>query len=301
MNPTPSRCGAARTSLLLRGDTATTRRPPPHSHADSAVISSSSRATAMRTNTPGGTLAQNICTERRIAPRTSWRSLLLLQEGGRGAERRDEDHGDYEMDFLEFSRYPSYCNGPPQHYHSDENELGDDRDRDDHPRWSKKNGRNISPLPSPKKRWGTWDSERPAPPPPRVSPPSTSSQEKDYDGTFLNSLLERKAKLRGVSQGKSSAGGRKTQTHPQRAAPKRAAESPVDTAAARRAPGLRPIHCRRTPTPSETEQTGLLLGRPPHRHALLAAPGPLAARPQRRAQRQVTQSEHPAQRDSLIV
>lgn len=127
----------------------------------------------------------------------------------RGAERRDrevvdDDRGDYEMDFLEFSRYPSYRNGPPQHYHSDDNDLEDDRDRDrdrdrdDHHRWNKRNGRNISPLPSPKKRRGTWDSDRPAPVPPRLSPPSSSSQDKDYDGSFLNSLLERKAKLRGV-------------------------------------------------------------------------------------------------------
>ncbi len=107
------------------------------------------------------------------------------------------------MELREFSRYPSYRDAPPQHYHSDENELRDSSDREDHPRRSKKNGHIISPLQSPKKRRGTWDSERPVPPPPRVSPPSTSSHEKDYDSTFLNSLLERKAKLRGTSQGRS--------------------------------------------------------------------------------------------------
>uniref|UniRef100_A0A665WXW4 Immunoglobulin-like domain-containing receptor 2 n=2 Tax=Echeneis naucrates TaxID=173247 RepID=A0A665WXW4_ECHNA len=145
--------------------------------------------------------------------RKTYRSLDELEEfatsyknrGGRGAEKREEEQGDYEMDFLEFSRYPSYRQGPPQHYHNDETELGEGRDCEDHAKWRKKNGRNISPLPSPKKRRGTWDSDRPVPPPPRVSPPSASSQEKDYDGTFLNSLLERKAKLRGVGLGKSGA------------------------------------------------------------------------------------------------
>ena len=105
------------------------------------------------------------------------------------------------MEFLESNRYPSYRDCPAQHYYNDENELEDNRDQEDHPRWSRKNGHNISPLPSPTKRRGTWDSDRPAPPPPRVSPPSTSSQEKDYDGTFLNSLLDRKAKLRGGRPG----------------------------------------------------------------------------------------------------
>ncbi|XP_028435442.1 immunoglobulin-like domain-containing receptor 2 isoform X1 [Perca flavescens] len=129
------------------------------------------------------------------------------QRGDRGEEKREEDRGDYEMERLEFSRYPSYRNGPPQHYHNDENELGDNSDREDRLRRNKNNGHYMGPLQSPEKRRGTWDGERPAPPPPRVSPPSTSSQEKDYDGTFLTSLLERKAKLRGVSQGKSGARG----------------------------------------------------------------------------------------------
>lgn len=127
------------------------------------------------------------------------------QRQGRGAGKGEEEQGDYEMEHLEFSRYPSHRDGPPQHYHNDENELGDCSDREDHPRRNKKNGHIISPLHSPRKRKGTGDSERPVPPPPRVSPPSTSSQEKDYDSTFLNSLLDRKAKLRGVGQGKSGA------------------------------------------------------------------------------------------------
>lgn len=127
------------------------------------------------------------------------------QRRGREAGKREQEEGDYEMERLEFSRYPSYRNGPPQHYYNDGDELGDCSDREDHLRRNTKNGHVISPLASPKKRRGTGDSERPAPPPPRVSPPSTSSQEKDYDSTFLNSLLERKAKLRGVGQGKSGA------------------------------------------------------------------------------------------------
>uniref|UniRef100_A0A8C4NV94 Ig-like domain-containing protein n=1 Tax=Dicentrarchus labrax TaxID=13489 RepID=A0A8C4NV94_DICLA len=122
------------------------------------------------------------------------------QKETRKTDKREEERADYEMELMEFSRYPSYRVAPPQHYHNDENELGDSSDHEDNPRRKNKNGHIISPLHSPQKRRGT-----PAPPPPRISPPSTSSQEKDYDGTFLNSLLERKAKLRGFSQGKSGA------------------------------------------------------------------------------------------------
>lgn len=157
------------------------------------------------------------------------------QRGGRGAEKREEERGDYEMELLEFSRYPSYRDGPPQHYHNDENELGDSSDREDHPRRNKKNGHKISPLSSPKKRRGTWDSERPVPPPPRVSPPSTSSQEKDYDGTFLNSLLERKAKLRGVGQGKSGARGEEDSDTPSKGSSKKSS-------------GESSRHCSRSPS-----------------------------------------------------
>lgn len=122
---------------------------------------------------------------------------------------------------LEFSRYPSYRHGPPQHYHNDENDPGDNSDHDDPPRRNKQNGHNISPIASPKKRRGTWDSERPVPPPPRVSPPSTSSREKDYDGTFLNRLLDRKAKLRGVCQGKSRARGEEDSDTPSKGSSKK--------------------------------------------------------------------------------
>ncbi|XP_076587290.1 immunoglobulin-like domain-containing receptor 2 isoform X1 [Chaetodon auriga] len=157
------------------------------------------------------------------------------QRGSRGAEKREEDRGDYEMELLEYSRYPSYRDGPPQHYHNDEDELGDSSDREDHPRRNKKNGHFISPLHSPKKRRGTWDSERPVPPPPRVSPPSTSSQEKDYDGTFLNSLLERKAKLRGVGVGKSGARGEEDSDTPSKSSSKKSS-------------GESSRHCSRSPS-----------------------------------------------------
>ncbi|XP_068614898.1 immunoglobulin-like domain-containing receptor 2, partial [Brachionichthys hirsutus] len=123
------------------------------------------------------------------------------QGGGRGAEKSEEEWREDEMELLELSRYPSYRNGPPQHYHNDHNEVANGN-RDDHPRQNKKSRHFISPIHSPKKRRGTWDSEHPGPPPDRVSPPSTSSQEKDYDGTFLSSLLDRKAKLRGVGKEK---------------------------------------------------------------------------------------------------
>ncbi|KAM7424390.1 hypothetical protein PAMA_000639 [Pampus argenteus] len=140
----------------------------------------------------------------------------------RGVDEREEERGDYDMELLEFNRYPSYRDCPPQHYHNDETELGDNNDREDHSRRNKKNGHNISPLPSPKKRRGTWGTERPVPPPPRVSPPSTSSQEKDYDGTFLNSLLERKAKLRGgVGQGKNGARGEEDSDTPSKCSSKK--------------------------------------------------------------------------------
>ncbi|KAM6950874.1 immunoglobulin-like domain-containing receptor 2 [Lycodopsis pacificus] len=157
------------------------------------------------------------------------------QRGGRGEGKREEERGDYEMELREFSRYPSYRNGPPQYHHTDENELGDDSDHEDHPRRNKKSRHNISPLQSPKKRRGTCDSERPAPPPPRGSPPSTSSQEKDYDGTFLNSLLDRKAKLRGVSQGKSGARGEEDSDTPSKGSSKKSS-------------GESSRHCSRSPS-----------------------------------------------------
>ncbi|XP_070684907.1 immunoglobulin-like domain-containing receptor 2 [Pempheris klunzingeri] len=157
------------------------------------------------------------------------------QRGGRAGEKREEERGDYEMELLEFSRYPSYRDGPPQHYHSDDNELGDNSDPEDPPRRNRKNAHNVSPLPSPKRRAGTWDSERPVPPPPRVSPPSASSQEKDYDGTFLSSLLERKSKLRGISKGKSVARGEEDSDTPSKGSSKKSS-------------GESSRHCSRSPS-----------------------------------------------------
>uniref|UniRef100_A0A3P9Q523 Immunoglobulin-like domain-containing receptor 2 n=1 Tax=Poecilia reticulata TaxID=8081 RepID=A0A3P9Q523_POERE len=99
------------------------------------------------------------------------------KRGGRGAERREEEMVEYEMEVLEYGGYPSHRKGPPQHYYSNGDELDDNSEHEGHTR----------------------------PPPPKMDPPSTSSQERDYDATFLNSLLERKAKLRGISQGRNGA------------------------------------------------------------------------------------------------
>ncbi|XP_057705151.1 immunoglobulin-like domain-containing receptor 2 isoform X2 [Corythoichthys intestinalis] len=119
------------------------------------------------------------------------------QRGRRHVEKRD--NGDDETNFQVFGR-SSYRRAPPQHLYDDRNDLGDCSDHEERSR-RKKNDHDISPLPSPKKRRGTWGNEHSTSPPPTASPPSTSSQEKDYDSTFLNSLLERKAKLRGVKSG----------------------------------------------------------------------------------------------------
>lgn len=143
------------------------------------------------------------------------------QKRGRGAERRDEERGDYEMELQEFNRYPSYRNGPPQHYHSNEDELSNNSDHEDHPRHSKNNRHNINPLSSPKRRRDTWERECTVPPPPAVSPPSTSSQEKDYDASFLNSLLERKAQLKGVAQGNGRARGEEDSDTPSKGSSKK--------------------------------------------------------------------------------
>ncbi|XP_034050424.1 immunoglobulin-like domain-containing receptor 2 isoform X2 [Thalassophryne amazonica] len=124
------------------------------------------------------------------------------QRGGRGLKTRQEERGAFEME-LQFSRYPFYEDGPPQYYHNHENDLGDQNHHDDHYRQSKRKEENISPIPSPKKKRGNCDSE----PHDRPPLPLTSSREKDYNGTFLNSLLERKAKLRGATQGKSRVQG----------------------------------------------------------------------------------------------
>ncbi|XP_077420720.1 uncharacterized protein LOC144050909 isoform X2 [Vanacampus margaritifer] len=155
------------------------------------------------------------------------------QRGRRQAERRDDE--DDEPELREFSRCPSYRHGPPQHHYDDRNELGDCSDLEERPRRKKKNGHNISPLPSPKKRRGTWGNGRDVSPPPHVSPPSTSSQEKDYDSAFLNSLLERKAKLRGVNHGKSGARGEDDSDTPSKGSSKKSS-------------GESGRHCSRSPS-----------------------------------------------------
>ncbi|XP_047437569.1 immunoglobulin-like domain-containing receptor 2 isoform X1 [Mugil cephalus] len=157
------------------------------------------------------------------------------QRQGRGAERREEERGDYEMELQDYGRYPSYRNGPPQHYHGNENEFGDNSDHEDYRARNKKNGHNISPLSSPNKKSGTGDKDRNVPPPPRVGPPSTSSQEKDYDATFLNSLLDRKAKLRGVSQGKNGTRGEEDSDTPSKGSSKKSS-------------GESSRHCSRSPS-----------------------------------------------------
>lgn len=110
------------------------------------------------------------------------------QRQGRSEERLDRD-----VELLEFSRYPTERRRSPQDYYSDINELGNDTDRPSRERSSR---RLISPIASPKR--SRVGSERPVPLPP-------SASENDYDGAFLNSLLERKARLREVSQGRSGA------------------------------------------------------------------------------------------------
>ncbi|KAF7212341.1 immunoglobulin-like domain-containing receptor 2 isoform X1 [Nothobranchius furzeri] len=184
--------------------------------------------------------------------------------GGRGAERREEDRVDYEVELLEFSRYPSYRNGPPQHYHSNENELAEHRDHEEHPR-EKKNRHNInvSPLASPQRRAGT------VPPPPTVGPPSSFSREKDYDPKFLDNLLDRRAKLRGQvnngacaeeesdtpSKGSSKKSSRESSQHCSRSPSTRAdadslyLESGRTRADSRLSPRPSPADARSSPSP----------------------------------------------------
>lgn len=126
------------------------------------------------------------------------------QRAGRGAEPREEDH--YEMEPLDFGRYPSYRNVPLQH------QPEDDSDYDDGCRRNRRKEHNISPLPSPQKRRGHWDTGCLAPPTPRVGPPSSTCQEEDYDGAFLSSLLDRKAKLRSVGRAPGGVQGAESDT-----------------------------------------------------------------------------------------
>ncbi|XP_061608849.1 immunoglobulin-like domain-containing receptor 2 isoform X1 [Phyllopteryx taeniolatus] len=155
------------------------------------------------------------------------------QRGRRQAENRDDE--DDEPEHREFRRYPSYRHGPPQHRYDDPNELRDSGDHEDRPRRKKKHEHDISPLSSPKKGRGTWVNGRSASPPPIVTPSSTSSQDKDYDSAFLNSLLEHKAKLRGVNQGKRGARGEDDSDTPSKGSSKKSS-------------GESGRHCSRSPS-----------------------------------------------------
>lgn len=122
------------------------------------------------------------------------------QRRGRVAEEGDGEQGVYEMEFQDFRQYPSSRVRPPQHCH--EKELEGGSVPKDHPRQDKKSWHTISPLNSPKRRVAK-DDEQTVPPRPTASPPSSLFKGKDYDSTFLSSLMEHKAKLRGVVHGKS--------------------------------------------------------------------------------------------------
>ncbi|KAM9826091.1 uncharacterized protein ACBT44_006479 isoform 2-T2 [Syngnathus typhle] len=172
------------------------------------------------------------------------------QRGRRQAEKRGDECD--EPEHREFSRYPSYRHGRPQHNYDNRNEIGDCSDHEDRPRGKKKNGHDISPLPSPKKRQGTWSNERPASPPPLASPPSTSSQEKDYDRAFLNSLLERKAKLRGVNHGKSGSRGEDDSDTPSKGSSKKS--SGESGRHCSRSPSNRPLEADSLAPYSDTER-----------------------------------------------
>ncbi|XP_061743063.1 lipolysis-stimulated lipoprotein receptor-like [Nerophis ophidion] len=123
------------------------------------------------------------------------RSVEDLGSKQRGGRREHEDHG---TELEEFTRHPSSPHAPPPLRCYDDHHQPADSGDERHRR-QRKTERDISPLPSPTKRRGTWGAERSAPPPSAVNPPPSS----DDDGTFLNRLLERKAKLRGADQGRS--------------------------------------------------------------------------------------------------
>ncbi|XP_030232623.1 immunoglobulin-like domain-containing receptor 2 [Gadus morhua] len=144
-------------------------------------------------------------------------------EGGRPGDghRGNEDEGDAgdRMELREFRRQlssPCRRDGPPQRYRDDrgrgeeeEEEEENGRPRPRRERMKSDGGEPASPLASPTRRRGnSWDSERhrvPPPPAPRLSPPpsSSSTRDRDYDGdSFLGSLLERKARLRGAGPGR---------------------------------------------------------------------------------------------------
>ncbi|KAM9826095.1 uncharacterized protein ACBT44_006479 isoform 6-T6 [Syngnathus typhle] len=221
------------------------------------------------------------------------------QRGRRQAEKRGDECD--EPEHREFSRYPSYRHGRPQHNYDNRNEIGDCSDHEDRPRGKKKNGHDISPLPSPKKRQGTWSNERPASPPPLASPPSTSSQEKDYDRAFLNSLLERKAKLRGVNHGKSGSRGEDDSDTPSKGSSKKS--SGESGRHCSRSPSNRPLEADSLAPYSDTERNRN--DRPSPRPPCTRSPQPHAPSPlsQRGETRDKARKVHGTllSRDSLIV
>ncbi|XP_023122776.3 immunoglobulin-like domain-containing receptor 2 isoform X4 [Amphiprion ocellaris] len=223
------------------------------------------------------------------------------QRGGRGAERREEERADYEMELRELNRYPSYRDGPPQHYHGNDEELDDNSDHEEHPRRNKTNRHNISPLPSPKKRRATSERERTVPPPPAVGPPSTSSQEKDYDATFLNSLLDRKAKLRGVGQGKSGARGEEDSDTPSKSSSKKS--SGESSRHCSRSPSNRPDADSLPPySESERNRTDRPSPRPPPANTRSSQPSPHFQPGRREEPRDKSRKASTLlSRDSLIV
>ncbi|CAL8350926.1 unnamed protein product [Merluccius merluccius] len=128
-------------------------------------------------------------------------------EGGRPGDGRhgngdEEDAGEHQIELREFRRHPSSPSrrdGPPQGYHNGRGRE-EEEEEEERPRRERKKtdggGDHISPLASPTRR-------HPTPPPPlHVSPLPSSNREGDYDGTFLSSLLERKARLRGAGEGR---------------------------------------------------------------------------------------------------
>lgn len=99
---------------------------------------------------------------------------------GRRGEGRDPER-DYDLELRPRDHYPTYRAGsPPRRYRDDDDDAGGG--------WHSRH----SPPPSPRKRRDTGDSER------------RGHRRNSYDDTFLNTLLERKAR----GGGERGGGGR---------------------------------------------------------------------------------------------
>uniref|UniRef100_M3ZI71 Immunoglobulin-like domain-containing receptor 2 n=1 Tax=Xiphophorus maculatus TaxID=8083 RepID=M3ZI71_XIPMA len=193
------------------------------------------------------------------------------KRGGRGAERREEEMVEYEMEVLEYGGYPSHRKGPPQHYYSNGDELDDNSEHEGHTR----------------------------PPPPKMDPPSNSSQERDYDATFLNSLLERKAKLRGFSHGRNGTRAEEDLDWPSiRSGKKTSRESSRHCS---HSPSNRPE--ADSPSPSNSERTRTERPSPRPLHANARSPPPLHLLPAHREEHRDKSRKVSTllSRDSLIV